>query len=229
MSTLATFEALFARRVRDAAAKIAPDDVGGAIQQAVKRYASVRPVEGVQDYAGDGVVYDLALPTGFVDGWSTVLAIEYPQGEREPTYIEKEDWIFYRTTTSLKIRLLAVTPAAGKTARVTFTKLHTVDGSGSTIPAPDEDAVADLAGAIGLRQLAAVYANTVDASIAADSVDYKSKASEYSRLANELEKQYRKHLGLDDESETPAAMGFTDVDQTDSLGRDKLTHPNRNR
>lgn len=229
MSTILTFETLFGDRVRDSGAKFTTAQIDRAIVEAVKRYARVRPVEAVQDYPGDGATFDLALPTGWVPDLSTVRSLEYPTGQRPAALLEAEDWQFYRVSTAVQtIRLTTLTPSAGQTLRVTWTKPHLVDVSGSTIAVQDEEAVANLAAAIGLRQLAAHYANTVDPSIAADSVNYRSKSSEYSKLATELEQQYRQHLGITDtDSETLAGGTFVDVDRLSSLNQDPLTHPNR--
>ncbi len=229
MSTLATFELLFDDRVRDTGAKLGSTERARAIAQALTRYAQVRPVIAVQDYPGDGSTFDLALPTGYVEGLSTILSIEYPLGERVPALLETSAWSLYRTTTALKLRLLSTTPATGKTARVTFTKPHVVDVAGSTVPVTDEAAVGDLAAAVGLRELAALYANTQDPTIAADVVNYRSKSEEYLRLAKELEGRYRAHLGLDKETEVRAGYAFTDVDQETTHGLEKLTHPNSRR
>jgi hypothetical protein len=227
MGNLTTFEVLFDNRVRDAAARFTTAQKDDAIGQAVKRYTSLRPVEGVQDYAGDGAIYDLALPTGYVEGISTVRSIEYPQGQRQPTFIMPKDWVYYRSPTALKIRILVTTPTLGNTVRVAFTKPHTVDAGGSTIPVNDEEAVSDLAAAIGLRELASIYAGTTDPTIAADSVNYRTKAQEYSMLSDKLESRWRTHMGLDKDSESQAATGFADMKSPDSLGLDRLTHPSR--
>jgi hypothetical protein len=166
-----------------------------------------------------------------VDSFSVVRAIEYPAGRRPPVLLESEDWQLYRvSTTVLKIRLTSSTPATGETVRVTWTKPHTVDQAQSTIPAQDEEAVANLAAAVALRQLAAYYANTVDATIQADSVNYRSKSSEYQKLAGELEQRYRDHFGIrEGASELTAGGAFVDQDQGTTHGLDKLTHPNRRR
>ena len=229
MSTILTFETLFGDRVRDSGAKIATAQIDRAIVEAVKRYARVRPIEAVQDYAGDSATFDFALPTGWVQDFSTIRSLEYPAGQRPPSMLEDSDWQFYRLSTSvLKIRLTVVTPSTGQTLRVTWTKPHLVDVAGSTIAAQDEEAVANLAAAIGLRELAAHYANTVDATITADSVNYRSKSSEYLKLATELETQYREHLGLNaKDSEALAGGTMVDVDRRSSLNQDQLTHPNR--
>lgn len=231
MSTLLTFETLFQDRVRDSGARFTAAQVDRAIAEAVKRYARIRPVEAVQDYPGDGATFDLALPTGWVPDLSTVRSLEYPAGQRPAALLEAEDWQFYRVSTAvLTIRLTALTPSVGQTLRLTWTKPHTVDQAGSSIVGQDEEAVANLAAAIGLRQLAAVYANTVDPTLAADSVNYRSKSSDYLKLAGELEQQYREHMGITDKSsETLAGGVFVDVDRTNSLGQDQLTHPNRGR
>lgn len=231
MSTILTFEALFGDRVRDSGAKITPAQIDRAIVAAAKRYSRVRPVEAVQDYAGDGATFDFAVPTGWMPELSTVRSMEYPAGQRQASLLESDQWNFYRLSTSVvKIRLIAITPATGETLRVTWTKPHVIDVAGSTIVAHDEEAVANLAAAIGLRELAAHYANTVDPTLAADSVNYRSKSSEYLKLANELEQQYREHLGIKDgESELIAGGTFVDVDRTSSVNQDLLTHPNRYR
>lgn len=229
MSTIVTFEMLVGDRIRDSGATCTPAQIDRAIVEAAKRYARVRPIEAVQDYPGDGTTFDFALPTGWVPDLSTVRSLEYPMGERPPSMLEDEDWQFYRASTSVvMIRLKVVTPSAGQTLRVTWTKPHLVDLAGSTIVAQDEEAVANLAAAIGLRQLAAHAANTVDPSLAADSVNYRSKSSEYLKLADALETQYREHMGINDkDSETLAGGTFVDVDRTSSLNQDQLTHPNR--
>lgn len=229
MSTITTFELLFDARVRDSADRFDQPKKHSAIDQAVKRYAAARPRERAADYAGDGAAFDFDLPTDWVIEFSVIRNIEYPQGERQPVFLQREDWMFYHTTTVEKIRLMSITPPSGKTMRVLYTAPHVVDVSQSTVSSQDEEAVADLAASIGMRDLAATYANTTDPLVQADSVDYRSKSSEWLKLADSLEKRYRQHLGLDKDAPVQAASGFVDVDQASSHGRDKLTHPNRRR
>lgn len=229
MSTILNFETWFGDRVRDSGAKITPSQIDRAIVEAAKRYTRVRPIEAVQDYAGDGVLFDFALPTGWMPDLSTVRSLEYPAGQRPASMLESEDWTLYRLSTSVqKIRLISLTPSTGETLRITWTKPHLIDGSSSTIPGNDEEAVANLAAAIGLRELAAHYANTVDPTLTADSVNYRSKSSEYLKLASELEQQYRAHMGIKDEGAEIVAGGtMLDVDRANSVNQDQLTHPNR--
>lgn len=227
MSTLATFQTLFDDRVRVTAAPFTLQQKERAILQALKDYAQVRPAVAAQDYPGDGVTFDLALPTGWQDGLSTIQQIEYPAGRRHPSLLENDDWGFYVTPAGPKIRLLSVTPQTGETLRITYTKPHLADAVSSTVSGLDEEAVADLAASIGLTDLAAVYANTQSPTITADSVNYADKSRTYLDLAKELKARYRKHLGLDQQSDTPPVGGFVEQDRAASDGGDLLTHPRR--
>ncbi|MCS6290354.1 MAG: hypothetical protein H8K10_15470 [Nitrospira sp.] len=198
-----------------------------AIQQALKEYSQVRPVMAAQDYPGDSSTFDFALPTGWQEGISSIAQVEYPAGERLPAFLESEAWQFYVAPSGKKIRLILLTPETGKSLRIVFTKLHTIDATQSTVSALDEEAVADLAASIGLTDLAAVYANTQSATITADSVNYGDKSRTYLEIADKLKARYRKHLGLDQQSDAPPAGGFVDQDRQASDGGDLLTHPRR--
>ena len=227
MSTLTTFQILFDDRVRATAAPFTTQQKERAIQQALKEYSQVRPLVAAQDYAGDGVTFDLGLPAGWQEGISTVRQIEYPAGQRVAIFLEQADWVFYLAPSGKKIRLLDVTPDTGETTRITYTKPHAVDAISSSVSGVDEEAVADLAAAIGLTDLAAVYANTQSPTITADAVNYGDKSRAYLELAKELKARYRKHLGLDQQSNAPPIGGFVEQDRTASDGGDLLTHPRR--
>lgn len=227
MSTLTTFQTLFDDRVRVTGAPFTSQQKERAIQQALKDYAQVRPLVAAQDYAGDGATFDFALPTGWQEGLSTVRHVEYPAGERLPAVLEAEAWHFYVAPSGKKIRLVSITPATGQSVRITFTKPHVVDALSSTVSALDEEAVADLAASIGLTDLAAHYANTQSPTITADSVNYGDKSRAYLEIAEKLKARYRKHLGLDQQSDAPPTGGFVDQDRTASDGGDLLTHPRR--
>lgn len=227
MSTMTTFQTLFDDRVRVTAAPFTSQQKERAIQQALKEYAQVRPAVAAQDYPGDGVTFDLALPAGWQEGLSTIRQIEYPTGQRQPSLLEHDDWGFYFAPAGKKIRLLSITPATGETTRITYTKPHLIDAVSSSVSALDEEAVADLAASIGLTDLAAVYANTQSPTITADAVNYGDKSRSYLELAKELKARYRKHLGLDQQSDTPPIGGFVEQDRSASDGGDLLTHPRR--
>lgn len=188
--------------VKDVSGKLEdPADYENAIAAALKRYSRHRPYAVPADLTGTGG-NDLDLPPGWLPDFSAIISCEYPVGNVPATLLDRDLWQIYRTPTATKFRLLAAQPAITETVRVEYTILH-VEG---TVPSADLDAVACLAAANCLRQLAAAYGQTSDQLIQADVVNYRSKSDEFRRLADALEKQYKDHLGLKDSDTTPGAM-----------------------
>ncbi len=201
-------------------------DYADLIEAALSRYSKDRPQLSYEDYAGDGAVYDFTLPAAWDRALTVVASVEYPQGEHEPAYLQRRDWTIYaRGTSAEKLRLLRLTPASGETMRLTYTLPHTADDSSATIPANDLKCLAWLAAAEGCHILARRYAQTSEPILGADSVNYTSKAAEYTRLGRELERKYQNHIGLK-EGDTAGPSGASmDWDETLSQSRgDYLTH-----
>lgn len=201
-------------------------DYADLIEAALSRYSKDRPQLSYEDYAGDGAAYDFTLPAAWDRALTVVASVEYPQGEREPSYLQRRDWTIYaRGTSAEKLRLLRLTPVSGEIVRLTYTLPHTVDDSSATIPANDLKCLAWLAAAEGCHILARRYAQTSEPILGADSVNYTSKAAEYTRLGRELERKYQNHIGLK-EGDTAGPSGASmDWDETLSQSRgDYLTH-----
>jgi len=92
-----------------------------------------------------------------------------------------------------------------------------------TIPDVDFDAVANLAASLAFEQLAARATQTVDPTLSADSVDYRSKSAEFRAHAAAHRKLYNQHVGKG--AEVAAASGVQNLDVDLSVGGDRLTHP----
>ena len=192
------------------------DHYAPAIAAALERYGKHRPKETPADLNGeDG--HDLTLPAGFVDGFSRLLSVEYPVDQVPEEILDPGHWKLYRSPTGLKLRLLYEEPTAAETVRITYTAVRLE----ADIVTGDADAVANLAAAICLRTLAALYGQTSDPTIQADVVNYRSKLDEFRRLADSLESEYTRHLGIDAGGGSPAAMAMA-VPETRLGGR--LTH-----
>ena len=205
---------------------LAEADFADLVRAALARYSKDRPRKAFQDYAGDGAAYDFSLPADWDAALSTVLAVEYPQGEREPVYLQRRDWTIYGAGTSAaKLRLLRLTPGTGETARLFYAAPHTADDAATSIPANDLIAAAWLAAAEGCHILARRFAQSAEPLIGADAVSYPSKASEYTRLAKELERKYQAHIGQR-EGDTAGPAGHSlDWDEALSQRRGRyLTH-----
>ena len=91
---------------------------------------------------------------------------------------------------------------------MTFTILRT----DATIPDVDVDALSWLAASLCCEELARAYTPSTDSTINADSVDYKSKAAEFSARGKTLLKWYKEHLGIKDDDVTPPASAVTTLD-----------------
>ena len=226
--TFADFQQAVDRRVQDAAAKLPPDARDDCIREVlVGRYSKVRPLKKVADQAGDSATHKWTLNTtnfpGWVENFSVVIGLEYPAGERDPVLLENDEWITYRPdNTAPELRLLRITPISGKSLRVTYTALHTNDGS--TVPDGDFEGVANLAAAYSAWRLAAIHSQLGDSALGADAVDYRGKATGYADLARALEERFKELFGLDEEEEQPAASATEDWQVRLEEGGRRLTH-----
>jgi hypothetical protein len=203
--------------VKDDSGKLLdPTDFDANIVQALKRYSKHRPHLVVEDLTGNAT-HDLPLPVGWCDGLSSIINIEYPVGAVPETLLDPSDWLYYRTPTGQKLRLSTLAPGITETIRVLYNALHTE----ATLPEVDEEAVANLAASLCLRQLATAYGQTGDSTIQADVVNYRSKTDEFRRLADSFETLYKNHLGLKDNDTVPAAMATA---LPPARNRRRLTH-----
>lgn len=236
------FQAQRDAALQDAAAKLAVADRDKMLVQAIlQRYSKDRPREIVSDVVAPGGTHDMPLPVPgagvavFEDGFSWLLAIEFPAGANATvpaTYLLDEDFSLYRSPTGLVIRLLPVIPNAGDTVRVTWTARHIDDGL--TVFDADFEAVCDYAAGLCFQKLAAVYAQTGDPTMSADAVNYRTKSQEYLGLMKSLFKNYMDHMGIDDlpagaEMGPVIAIGSQHEELGGLLGIDRLTHPRSTR
>ena len=221
MTTLADLRAKVIATVRDDSQKLVnPDDYDRAINAALRKYSLHRPDYATTDIAGNGT-HDLALPTGWVDGYSMISSAEYPIGQVPSELLANDEVDIYRSPTALKIRLRDVAPAAAESVRLTFT----IQRSAATVPDNDIDAVAWLSAALCCEDLANAFAQSTDSSIAADSVDYRDKSQKFASRAKRLMQLYKEHLGLkDNDTVTPASV-VSDIDVGYPGGGGRLTHP----
>lgn len=216
----ADFDALVIAKLRDDANKIAPNQRAALITEAVNRYSRHRPRTKIQTVTGNGVLVTHALAADFEEGFSSVAAIEYPVGRQEPEYLDDAEWALYRdpATSTLKLRLRAMVLPDTVSMYVAYTVRHqvTTDPNLDTVPLVDREAVANLAAALGLEQLATQYLGTGNSTIGAVDVAYKSKSQECLDAARVLKASYREHVGVSDG--VVAASVSRDVDSELSNG-----------
>lgn len=234
MTTLANFNSWVDARVPGMSTVITSAMVDDCVLQAVDVWSKYKPQRLVADLSGDGD-YDYSLPASFTLGFSQLESVEYPAGERVPIYLDPaEDYTVYRSASATGvIRFFRHTPQTGETARVVYTAQHSV-GASSTIADVDEQAVADLGAAYVCEALSSYYSQATDSTIAVDSRDYKSQATEYALRARRFRELALGHLGISTSgsatgagaaSSVPAAGLWRDYDSERMDQSIRLTHP----
>lgn len=203
--SLTDYQALVPDAVRDRDGVITTTQRDTAIQTAVLRYSQDRPRSLVVDVTSAGG-YRLALPAGFVDGFSALQSIEQPIGNVPETFIELARVTFYRAPAPANVEIqLPAWLQAGDTARIAFTARHTVDVGTDTVPVDHRNAVVAYAAALLCDQLANHYATSTEPSISADAVNHASKTETFASRARLLRGQYFTDLGIDPKRQAPAS------------------------
>lgn len=223
---LADYRTKLDQALEDAASILDQPKKDAAIQEAVVWHSRHEPQVKLQDLSGNGTTVEFPVPNDWIDGASAIRRIESPTGRRPPDYVDRAEYRTYRTPTGLVIQF-DTAPANGTTARVSYTTLHVVSLTVGTIPDHRFDAVCNLAAMIACQWLANRWSQTSDPTISADSVDHKSRASEYSSRVRELKRAYMESMGITDLAGPSAASATADWDQGYPWGADRLTHPRK--
>jgi hypothetical protein len=236
MSVLSDFNGWVDYRVPGMSTIITSAQVDQAVLQAVDVWSKYKPQHLYEEIEGDGT-YDYALPAAFILDVSFVERLEYPAGERVPTYVDADDYTIYRSDTDTAVlRFFTHTPSATETILLSYTGQHVVDGSGSTILDVDEQAVADLGAAYVCEALSSYFSQATDSTLVVDSRDYKSQATEYALRARRFRDLAYAWLGIGTTSGQASAAGAGSVPASgivkdfDSVRLDnslRLTHPQR--
>jgi len=202
-----------------------------AIGIAMKTHSRHRPRIVVEDESGDGGFdYDITDLASWSDGFSVIKEVEYPvdDDDKLADVLQEDAWAIYEAPDGQFLRFLEDSPAATESFRVTYTALHICTDAACTIKDFDEEAVQVLAAAFFCEMLATFYAQSGDSTIAADSVDHKSKTAEYSGRAKTYKKIYYDHIGAKEGSPAPASV-TRDQDLKGSWAGDMLTHKQKYR
>lgn len=144
---------------RDVKADTDLDSIG--LTQAWAQFSIDRPCELVSEVPGAGSQY-LALPPGWVDGYSVLTEVEYPARQNPANIVDPKWWTIGRdpvTVTTQRIVLLADTPTASQWVRLTYTGLW---------PTPDATASTDLIDAVAFEAVAALAASFVEVALASE-------------------------------------------------------------
>lgn len=196
------------------------DDLVAALGRAARHYSAARPRVVVSDLpVSDGRI---ALPAGWEEGLSEVVAIEAPPDQKPPAFVDRRYWWFRWLASGSKVIELAPGVVA-TTARVAWTASRNwgATEAETTILPIDEEAVIALAVSYCCLVVAARMARSVDPTIQADAFQYRSRSDEWRSLAAEWRKRYEDHMA----AVVPPASHVINLDVAASTGEDYLTHP----
>ena len=235
---LADFREILDRMLlQDSAGKLTPAQRDDCLRRAVIQYSIIKPRGRVQIITGNGVAVTFALASDFEEGFSRLLAIEYPVGLADPEYLDAARYFTYRdaTTGVLGLRLRDLTLPNTKTAYVSYTARHVVtEGAGTaaqdTVVPADRDPVCHLAAAMGFESLTAAYTQERDASILAEISRGVDQATGYLELARHHRRQFALMMGISRDAFVLAASAVQDLDLSlEAWGGPRFFHDSESR
>ncbi len=190
-----TFQGIISNLVYDPSSLLISSIKNQMIDVAVKQYSRHKPREYVETYTADGTKSYSLSSTNWEVNFSRILKLEFPIDQAPPEYLDEPDdyeILKYSNTVEKVVFYAAIT--SGSQFRILHTKTHAVDASSSTILTHDEQILGKLAASYCLEYLATYYAQTVQSSINADIVNYRSKSREFLDLAKKLQEEYKKAI-----------------------------------
>jgi len=212
-----------------------PTELEQFVEDGINRYTSDRPLIVATSAVAPGTKV-LPLPTTFIKRFSSVQEIEYPIGNVPRRLLDDRNWNVIEWLD--EIHTDDFTIPAGQSYRVVHTARHTIKdyptvaspeqptATATTIPVTDFTAITIFSSSRAARAIAARYANTSESTLGADITNYRSKAQEYSSLADDLIEEYERlmHPGEGQQSGTVVDVNF-DLDT--QVGVDMMFHRRR--
>jgi hypothetical protein len=226
--------------IKDDAAKLTTTvggDLDKILAKAVRDYSGHKPFFVRKKVQGNGTSeYLLSDVFGslWMHGSSWIREIEYPIGNNPRELLDSSLYEIYDDGTdqdgsNLKLRLVDSRPDANSyfVAEVNVGMSLPRDGT-QNFPDTDENFsnITVLAAAYACQRLAAAYAQSSDATISADVVNYHDKSSRYQSLARQYLKQYNLSVfGKEDpEVSVDAAIVSKPMRSSDAWGAPYLFH-----
>jgi len=171
------------------------------VRRALRKYSIDKPLIKVSAVTGASSEYVIINSTnfpGFVDGWSNIEKIEAKaptiSKNDDPNYIERDEWEFYRNSTTYYVHFIGYCPSSSDTISFTYTIPHTINNLDAetvdSVPSIDFEAIVYWAANEACRSIAAKLSGTSDPTIRADVVNYRTKSSEFRAMAKEYREAY---------------------------------------
>jgi hypothetical protein len=212
-------------------------DLDKILAKAIRDYSGHRPFVVRKKVQGNGTSeYLLSTIFGSLwkHGYSSIREIEYPIGSKPKEILDTSLYEIYDDGTAqdgsnLKLRFVDSQPLASVYFIVEISLEMDLPRAGvQNFPDTDENFsnITVLAAAYACQRLAAAYAQSSDATISADVVNYHDKSSRYQSLARQYLKQYNLAVFGTEEPEASvgAAMASKPMRPTDMEGGSYMFH-----
>lgn len=181
-----------ADRVEELLPQLTEENVSVAnyVASAIAVFSRYYPKETVEQITVTGSTYTLSLPSGWEQGFSRIISIEWPLDKNPPEYIPPEAYAIYRSASGEVIKLAR---PVDSDVLVTYTKTWTE----SDLSAYDAESVALLACALVCDQLVAKYAGSVDDVIQTAAGLWRTKSAEYASAKKNFLHTFTIRTGID--------------------------------
>lgn len=203
-----------------------------AVNMSVKEHSKNKPKIRTEDVTGiDNFEYKCSTYLRYwIEGFSRVTSVEYEIDDTDetPDILDEEQWLMYQKDDGTYLRFLEDIPDTDEEFRVNYLTLHLLDDNECTINSFDEEPLQLLAASYFCLMLSTAYSPTNDSTISADSVNHRSKASEFNARSKTYRSLYYNMIGVA-EGENPPVSLTVDWDATASWQEDWMTHPRRYR
>lgn len=159
-----------------------------AVAAWISRFAPRKVRSTLSGTSGGSSDWRIAVPTSpaWVVGFSTLLRVEYPL-QQSRCFLAPSAYTLYPSPDAATHISFVSQPSAGTdNIGVDYTVPHTISASTTTIPANLQEVTETLLAHLACRIQANKTGYTTDPSIAADSVNYRSKGAEWAAIAKNL-------------------------------------------
>jgi hypothetical protein len=228
-------------KASDSTEDLSSTDLQTPIKDALASYGGNFPDTKAVDVTGDGgIYYDFASFTGWSDGFSQVLSVEYPAAtiasDETPTFLDNTDYdTDYWSGTTRYLRFINASPAATEAFRIRFTLPYAFSGTVSAVDIPNEHyyPLCKLAACYACRAIAAKFSRIGDSPLGVDSAANTTKAQEFNARGDTYCASYRLDMGLPAADATTgrqkAASAFANLDTAPEWqpGRQYVFHRGR--
>jgi hypothetical protein len=220
--------------INDDANKLSATDKVLLLNKAVTDWGKDVPLRVFKKIAGTGTgkyVLNTILAGLWKYGYSQIFGIEYPYGDEPPTILEDEDWDVYDDGTAqdgsnLQLWLIDNEPSAIEFFVVEFNIEPVLPVVGQQ-NFPDTNLsfsqVTTLAAAYACQRLATAYAQSIDASITVDVVNYNDKAAKYTTLAKQYFNRYNVLVFGQEEPQTNVRAAMIQKEITPRYNTDSMS------